>query len=83
MGEVQDTLFEPDFNRSIKVKSSDQSITSRAGAILLRELDHKLGLVESLGEQVNDPRDPRRTRYTATELLRVSPGAQIEPPVGA
>lgn len=70
MGEVQGTLFEPEFNRSIKVKSSDQAITSHAGAVLLREFDHRLGLTESLGEQVIDPRDPRRTRYTGTELLR-------------
>jgi hypothetical protein len=70
MGEVQDTLFEPEFNRAIKVQTSDQSITSHAGAILLREIDHQLGLIESVGEQVTDPRDPKKVRYTATELLR-------------
>jgi len=70
MGEAHDTLFEPDFNRSIKVQSSDQRITSHAGAVLLRELDHRLGLVESLAKEIDDPRDSRRIRYTATELLR-------------
>ncbi len=70
MGEAQSTLFEPEFNRSIKVQTSDQRITSHAGAILLREMDHQLGLVESLGEQVTDPRNPEKIRYTATELLR-------------
>jgi hypothetical protein len=70
MGEAQGTLFEPEFNRSIKVQTSDQRITSHAGAILLRELDHQLGLVESLGEQLTDPRNPDKIRYTATELLR-------------
>ena len=70
MGEAQGTLFEPEFNRSIKVQTSDQRITSRAGAVLLRELDHRLGLVGSLGEQVADPRRPDRVRYTAVELLR-------------
>ncbi len=70
MGEAQVTLFEPEFNRSIKVQTSDQRITSHAGAILLRELDHQLGLVESLGEQLTDPRNPDKIRYTATELLR-------------
>ena len=70
MGEAQSNLFEPEFNRSIKVTTSDQRITSHAGAILLRELDHKLGLTESLGERVYDPRNPDKIRYTATELLR-------------
>jgi hypothetical protein len=70
MGEAQGTLFEPDFNRSIKVQTSDQRITSHAGAVLLREADHQLGLVESLAEQINDPRNPERIRYTAAELLR-------------
>lgn len=70
MGEAQGTLFEPEFNRSVKVETSQQRITSHAGAVLLRELDHKLGLVESLSAQLADPRDPDRIRYTAAELLR-------------
>ena len=70
MGEAQGTLFEPEFNRSIKVQTSEQRITSHAGAILLREFDHQLGLVESLAEQLTDPRNPEKIRYTATELLR-------------
>ena len=70
MGEAQDTLFEPEFNRAIKVQTSEQRITSHAGAVLLREADHRLGLVESLAEQINDPRHPEKIRYTATELLR-------------
>ena len=45
-------------------------MTSHAGAVLLREVDHQLGLVESLGEKVLDPRNPDKIRYTATELLR-------------
>ena len=70
MGEAQSTLFEPEFNRSIKVQAFDQRITSHAGAVLLREVDHQLGLVESLVGQISDPRDPEKIRYTATELLR-------------
>ena len=70
MGESQGTLFEPEFNRSIKVQTCEQRITSHAGAILLREFDNQLGLVESLAEQLTDPRSPEKIRYTATELLR-------------
>ena len=70
MGEAQGTLFEPEFNRSIKVQTSQQRITSYAGAVLLQEIDHQLGLTDSVGEAVSDPRDPKKIRYTATELLR-------------
>lgn len=70
MGEAQGTLLEPEFNRSVKVQTSEQRITSRAGVVLLREVDHRLGLVESLGDSIIDPRRPDRIRYTAVELAR-------------
>jgi len=55
MGEDQGTLFEPEFNRSVKVQTSEQRITSHANAVLLREADHQLGLVKSLAAQHRDP----------------------------
>ena len=70
MGEVQGTLFEPDFNRSVKVQTTDQRLTSNAGVILLREADHRLGLIDSIARNIQDPRDSRRIRYTVGELLR-------------
>ena len=70
MGEDQVNLFEPQFNRSIKVQATDQRITSNAGALLLREADSRLGLVNAITNQMSDPRDPRRIRYTIAELIR-------------
>ena len=70
MGEVQSTFFEPEFNRSVKVHATDQRITSNSGASLLRESDHTLGLLESLSQQLTDPRDQTKIRYTMCELLR-------------
>jgi len=63
-------LFEPTFNRAIKLRQADPRITSDAGALLLREADHRLGLTADLAAQLSDPRDPARTRYTQVELLR-------------
>ena len=63
-------LFEPTFNQSIKLRQADPRITSDAGAILLREIDHRLGLTTDLAATLIDPRDPDCTRYTQTELLR-------------
>jgi hypothetical protein len=62
--------FEPSFNRAVKVQSRDQRLSSDAGAVLLREADHRLGLVESLAAGLRDPRNPEKIRYTQAELLR-------------
>lgn len=70
MGKRQGWLFEPTFNRSIKVRQADPRISDNAGALLLREVDHRLGLTADLAAELADPRDPARTRYTQTELLR-------------
>jgi len=63
-------LFEPTFNRSIKLRHADPRITSDAGALLLREVDHRLGLTADLAAQLTDPRRADRIRYTQVELLR-------------
>lgn len=70
MDESQKWLFEPTFNRSVKVQVKDDRITSDAGVLLLREADHRLGLMESLADQISDPRRADRIRYTICELVR-------------
>jgi hypothetical protein len=63
-------IFEPSFNRAIKVRSRDERLTSNAGVLLLREVDHRLGLTTSLGQEMVDPRRQDLIRYPMTELLR-------------
>jgi hypothetical protein len=70
MGERHGWLFEPTFNRSIKVRQVDSRLTANAGAVLLREVDHRLGLVADLAAGLYDGRDPARVRYSQVELLR-------------
>lgn len=70
MSEAKPVIFEPSFNRSVKVRSRDERLTSNAGVLLLREVDHRLGLTESLGEEMIDPRRQELIRYPMTELLR-------------
>lgn len=69
-GQAGGWLFEPTFNRAIKLRQADPRITSDAGALLLREVDHRLGLTADLAAQLTDDRDPQRVRYTQVELLR-------------
>ena len=58
MGEAHGRFFEPTLNQSIKLRQADPRVTSDAGAILLREIDHRLGLTADLGAALLDPRDP-------------------------
>ena len=70
MGERQGWLFEPTFNRSAKLRQADSRISDNAGALLLREVDHRLALTGDLAAELTDPRDPDRIRYQQVELLR-------------
>jgi len=70
MGERHGWLFEPTFNRSIKVRQADPRITSNAGTLILREYDHRLGLTADLTAGLDDPRRPDRIRYEQVELIR-------------
>ena len=70
MGEAHEWLFEPSFNRAVKVCARDERITSDAGMVLLREADHRLGLTESLAQRLVDPRRQELIRYQLVELLR-------------
>ena len=44
-------------------------LTSDAGAVLLREVDKRLGLIDALAACFTDPRDPVKTRHTLRTLL--------------
>jgi Transposase DDE domain group 1 len=70
MGERKKLLFEPSFNRAVKVRGGQDRLTSDAGILLLREADHRLDLTRSLAAQLHDRRRPDRVRYALVELLR-------------
>ena len=70
MGESNGSVFEPTFNRSVKVSQGDERLTSDAGVLILREADHRLGITEALANQLFDPRRPDLVRYQMVELLR-------------
>lgn len=70
VSEAQDTFFEPAFNRSVKIRARDQRLSSDGGVLLLREVDDRLGLVDTLAAQLFDPRRQDLIRYHVDELLR-------------
>ena len=62
--------FIPTFNRAVKVRNKDERISSDAGALLLREADHRLGITADLAASLYDPRRQEKIRYQLVELLR-------------
>jgi hypothetical protein len=69
MGEGQATLFPLEFNRSVVVEARRQRITADAGAVLLRELLHRSGLSELIGEHLVELRDESRLIHPLAELV--------------
>lgn len=66
------SLFQLEFNGSVRVEARPERLTSDAGAILLREIIERLGITRSLAERVSDTRDGDRITHPVVELLNTS-----------
>jgi hypothetical protein len=64
------TPFSFSFNGSLRVETRGSSLSANAGALILRELESNLGLVEDLAVRIWDPRDPELITHPMSELLR-------------
>ena len=69
MGEILKE-FALKFNGSIRLEARKERLTSEAGALLLREVDERLGLSQWLVERLKDPRDAARITHPLEELVR-------------
>ncbi len=58
MGEVQGTLFSPDFNRSVVIEARPERLSSDARAFLIRDLTDRLGLPDLAGKHLGDRATP-------------------------
>ncbi len=56
--------------RQIVSQFSGGAITSDAGGILLRQVDHRLGVTKSLSEVLQDPRRQKSCEHSLQSLLR-------------
>jgi hypothetical protein len=72
MGELQGTLFSPEYNRSIQVEARPEKLTSDAGALLLREVMERLGYSRLFERHLTDPRSPGRVTHPYAEVLRTA-----------
>lgn len=70
MGESESTPICFSFNGSIHTEGRPEMMTTNAGALLLREVDERLGLTAWLREQLFDPRNPLLITHPLLRLLR-------------
>jgi DDE family transposase len=56
--------------RKVRAVFDAKPISSDGGALLLRQVDRRLGLLKSLSAALPDPRDPRYVEHTLLELLQ-------------
>ena len=66
------SLFRPEFNQSIRVEARAERLTSDAGAVLVREVDERLGITQWLAERLGDTRDPKLITHPLAEMVRTS-----------
>ena len=70
MGESSSGSRPFSFNGSIEVKSVDENVSADAGALLMRELMERSGLVAWLEENLIDTRRPGSVAHSVGNLLR-------------
>ena len=55
--------------QAVEVDFDGGTLTSDGGLVLLREVDHRLNLIERIDKAIPDPRDPLHTAHPQAELL--------------
>lgn len=61
-----------EFNGSLRIEARPERLTSEAGAVVLREVLERLGLVDWLTRRLQDARDPALITHPLAELLRTA-----------
>ena len=69
MGETL-SLGQPSFNRSVRVESRPERVSSDAGFLLGADALHASGIIDALSERLHDPRRQDRVEYDLATLLR-------------
>lgn len=65
----QHNPLRPQFNGSMRIEGRPEHVSGEAGAVLLREVIERTGLLPWLVERLEDPRDAERTTHPLGELL--------------
>ena len=71
MGETL-PIFSTTFNGSVQVEARADHLSADSGALLLREIMERTGIVDWMDERLLDPRNPLLITYPLGDLLRTS-----------
>ena len=71
MGETL-PIFSTTFNRCVQVEARADHLSADTGALLLREIMERTGIVEWMTERLVDPRNPHTVSYPLADLLRTN-----------
>ena len=71
MGETLQSVI-PGFNRSLRVESRADHMTGDPGAVLLREVLERSGIVSWMTSRLNDPRSKVDVTHDLASLIRTS-----------
>ena len=72
MGDKNLPLFQPEFNRYLKIESRPERLSGEAGGVISREVIERLGVVDWLTDRLIDPRDQDLITHPLSELLHTS-----------
>ncbi len=72
MGETNLSLFRAEFNQSLRLESRPERLTSDAGAVVLREVMERIGIVDWMTSRLSDTRAPDLITHPLSELLRTA-----------
>ena len=65
----QPMLFSNLGRRRIQADFAGGTLTSDAGALLLRQADRRIGLIDAIDQAIPDPRDPDLIEHTQRSML--------------
>ncbi len=71
MGETL-RIFSTTFNRCAQIEARADHLSADTGALLLREIMERTGIIEWMTERLLDPRNPHLITYPLADLLRTS-----------
>ena len=66
---TQPLLFSNLKNKKIQADFNGGTLTSDAGALLLREVDKRIGLIDAINRCIPDPRNPFYTVHEQKTML--------------
>src|SRR5256885_3923849 len=61
--------FTPHFSRPVMTRFDERQLSTEGGGLLLRETDHKIGLLSRVTKCFSDHRHPLRIEHELSELL--------------